>query len=111
MRAVVVQLVQAAPPEPQVPGYDVAGVVDAVGEGVTDLAVGDEVLGKARADDRAVLVGYLPVGCPSVQESIEAMVALVLAELTLEKFGGDSVEETRRNHAAYVGRLVERGLA
>lgn len=36
-----------APPEPQVPGYDVAGVVDALGEGVTDLTVGDEVLGKA----------------------------------------------------------------
>jgi len=36
-----------APPAPRVPGFDVAGVVDAVGEGVTDLAVGDEVLGKA----------------------------------------------------------------
>lgn len=48
---------------------------------------------------------------PAAGVVAEAMVALVLAELTLEKFGGDSVEETRRNHAAYVGRLVERGLA
>jgi NADPH:quinone reductase-like Zn-dependent oxidoreductase len=36
-----------APPEPRVPGFDVAGVVDAVGEGVTSLSVGDEVLGKS----------------------------------------------------------------
>jgi chorismate synthase len=32
----------------------------------------------------------------------EAMVALVLARAFLEKFGGDSLEETRRNHAAYL---------
>jgi chorismate synthase len=31
----------------------------------------------------------------------EAMVALVLAEAVLEKFGGDSVGETRRNFENY----------
>jgi NADPH:quinone reductase-like Zn-dependent oxidoreductase len=36
-----------APDAPQVPGYDVAGTVDALGEGVTAFAVGDEVVGKA----------------------------------------------------------------
>ena len=32
----------------------------------------------------------------------EAMVALVLADAFMEKFGGDSVTETRRNHQAYL---------
>jgi chorismate synthase len=36
----------------------------------------------------------------------EAMVALVLAEAALEKFGGDSVSETRRNMEGYVKSLV-----
>lgn len=35
----------------------------------------------------------------------EAMVALVLAEAVLEKFGGDSVEETRRNYHSYLQNL------
>ena len=35
----------------------------------------------------------------------EAMVALVLAEAVLDKFGGDSVEETRRNYENYVANL------
>jgi len=35
----------------------------------------------------------------------EAMVALVLAEAVLEKFGGDSVEETRRNFDSYMSNL------
>lgn len=35
----------------------------------------------------------------------EAMVALVLAEVVLEKFGGDSVGETRRNYESYMKNL------
>ena len=48
---------------------------------------------------------------PAAGVVAEAMVALVLAELCLEKFGGDSLAETKRNHAAYLDRLAERGLA
>jgi chorismate synthase len=47
---------------------------------------------------------------PAAGVVAEAMVALVLAEAALEKFGGDSVGETRRNATAYVERLNERGL-
>ena len=36
----------------------------------------------------------------------EAMVALVLADAALEKFGGDSVPETRRNLRGYLDSLV-----
>ncbi len=35
----------------------------------------------------------------------EAMVALVLAQAVLEKFGGDSVSETRRNYLSYMENL------
>jgi chorismate synthase len=35
----------------------------------------------------------------------EAMMALVLAEAVLEKFGGDSVSETRRNFESYMKNL------
>ena len=39
----------------------------------------------------------------------EAMVALVLADAFLEKFGGDAMSEVRRNFDAYVTHLFERG--
>jgi chorismate synthase len=35
----------------------------------------------------------------------EAMTAYVLAEACLEKFGGDSIGETTRNHRAYLAAL------
>jgi chorismate synthase len=40
----------------------------------------------------------------------EAMVALVLADAFVEKFGGDSVGEVRRNFEAYLTYLRERGF-
>ena len=48
---------------------------------------------------------------PAAGVVAEAMVALVVADAVLEKFGGDSVEETRRNLAAYLKRLADRGLS
>jgi chorismate synthase len=40
----------------------------------------------------------------------EAMVALVLADVFLDKFGGDSVGEIRRNLDGYLAHLAERGF-
>ena len=48
---------------------------------------------------------------PAAGVVAEAMVALVLAEATLEKFGGDAVGETRANVEHYLARLTERGLS
>ncbi len=42
---------------------------------------------------------------PAAGVVAEAMVTLVLADALLEKFGGDSVTETRRNHDAYLAGL------
>ncbi len=47
---------------------------------------------------------------PAAGVVAEAMVALVLADAVVEKFGGDSAAETRRNAEAYLRRLDERGL-
>ncbi len=47
---------------------------------------------------------------PAAGVVAEAMVALVLAEALLEKFGGDSVGETTRNIDAYLARVDEQGL-
>jgi chorismate synthase len=43
---------------------------------------------------------------PAAGVVAEAMVALVLAEAAIEKFGGDSVEEMRRNAESYLKCLV-----
>jgi chorismate synthase len=45
---------------------------------------------------------------PAAGVVAEAMAALVLADAALEKFGGDSVAETRRNVAGYLEALVIR---
>ena len=47
---------------------------------------------------------------PAAAVVAEAMVALVAADAVLEKFGGDSMGELRRNLDSYVQRLAERGF-
>jgi chorismate synthase len=44
---------------------------------------------------------------PAAGVVAEAMVALVLAEAVVEKFGGDSVPETARNARAYLAAIPE----
>lgn len=47
---------------------------------------------------------------PAAGVVAEAMVALVLGDALLEKFGGDSVGEVRRNLEGYLTYLAERGF-
>jgi chorismate synthase len=42
---------------------------------------------------------------PAAGVVAEAMAALVIAEAVLEKFGGDSVQEVRRNFQSYIENL------
>jgi chorismate synthase len=46
---------------------------------------------------------------PSAGVIGEAMLALILAEAFLEKFGGDHIEETGRNFRAYLNSIALRG--
>jgi chorismate synthase len=45
---------------------------------------------------------------PAAGVVAEAMVALVLADAALEKFGGDSVREVERNLRSYLDNLIIR---
>jgi chorismate synthase len=45
---------------------------------------------------------------PAMGVIAEAMTAFVLAQAMLEKFGGDSLGETRRNYDGYIGHLRSR---
>ncbi|MFQ5399852.1 MAG: medium chain dehydrogenase/reductase family protein [Anaerolineae bacterium] len=50
-------LYKGGPPIPYVPGYEVAGVIDAIGQGVPDLREGDKVFAATRFG------GYTDVAC------------------------------------------------
>ena len=47
---------------------------------------------------------------PAAAVVAEAMVAVVLAGALLEKFGGDHVEETKRNYRGYMATVGPRAL-
>jgi len=65
-----------------------------------DIATGEE----ARANNQRSDV----CAVPAAGVVAEAMVALVVADAVLEKFGGDSVTETRRNVEGYLAGLAVR---
>jgi chorismate synthase len=62
-----------------------------------DVATGEEAVAHHQRSDVCAV--------PAAGIVAEAMVALVLAEAVLEKFGGDSVGETRRNVQSYLDAL------
>ena len=66
-----------------------------------DLRTGEEIPAHYERSDVAVVPAAGVIG--------EAMVAIVLAEGCLEKFGGDSMDETLRNWRAYTETLGPRG--
>ncbi len=62
-----------------------------------DVATGEEAVAHHQRSDVCAV--------PAAGIVAEAMVALVLADAVLEKFGGDSVHETRRNADSYLDTL------
>jgi chorismate synthase len=62
-----------------------------------DVATGEEATAHHQRSDVCAV--------PAAGIVAEAMVALVLADAALEKFGGDSVQETRRNAQSYLDTL------
>ncbi|GAA1956015.1 chorismate synthase [Catenulispora subtropica] len=68
--------------------------------GTVDTATGEPAVAHHQRSDVCAV--------PAAGIVAEAMVALVLADAVLEKFGGDSVKETRRNYQAYLAGLPVR---
>ena len=64
-----------------------------------DVATGEEAVAHHQRSDVCAV--------PAAGIVAEAMVALVLADAVLEKFGGDSVGETRRNVETYLAALPD----
>ncbi|MFD1813924.1 chorismate synthase [Rhodococcus gannanensis] len=65
-----------------------------------DMATGDEAVAIHQRSDVCAV--------PAAGVVAESMVALVVAQAALEKFGGDSVAETQRNVEGYLAAVRER---
>ncbi len=66
-----------------------------------DLHTGEEIPAHYERSDVCVVPAAGVIG--------EALVAIVLADACLEKFGGDHMDETLRNWRAYLDTLGPRG--
>jgi len=68
--------------------------------GTVDVKTGEAAAAVAERSDVTAV--------PAMGVIAEGMLALVLADAFLEKFGGDSLGETRRNYGAYLSHLETR---
>lgn len=68
--------------------------------GTVDVATGEAASATAERSDVTAV--------PAMGVIAEAMLAIVLADAFLEKFGGDAVAETRRNYDSYLSQLESR---
>ena len=68
-----------------------------------DMATGDEAVAIHQRSDVCAV--------PAAGVVVETMVALVLARAALEKFGGDSLAETRANVDGYLKSIGDRGAS
>jgi chorismate synthase len=68
--------------------------------GTVDVATGEAASATAERSDVTAV--------PAMGVIAEAMLAFVLADAFLEKFGGDAVSETRRNYDSYLSHLQSR---
>jgi chorismate synthase len=66
-----------------------------------DMSTGDEAVAIHQRSDVCAV--------PAAGVVVETMVALVLARAALEKFGGDSLAETRANVDGYLAGIAKRG--
>ncbi|MDB4908944.1 MAG: chorismate synthase [Gemmatimonadetes bacterium] len=68
--------------------------------GTVDMATGEKAEAVAERSDVTAV--------PAMGVIAEAMLAFVFANAMLEKFGGDSLGETRRNYDAYLAHVAQR---
>jgi chorismate synthase len=68
--------------------------------GTVDVATGEAASAVAERSD--------VTAAPAMGVIAEAMLAIVLADAFLEKFGGDAVAETKRNYDAYLSHVAAR---
>jgi len=68
--------------------------------GTIDVATGESAAAVAERSDVTAV--------PAMGVIAEGMLAIVLADALLEKFGGDSLGETKRNYDAYLSHVAAR---
>ncbi|HEY4215578.1 MAG TPA: chorismate synthase [Gemmatimonadaceae bacterium] len=68
--------------------------------GTVDVATGEAAAAVAERSDVTAV--------PAMGVIAEGMIALVIADAFLEKFGGDSIGETKRNYDAYLSHVAAR---